>query len=473
MKTYVVVKAYPGAKLGAELELEPGEAEAHVSEGYLLEKDDESASEIDSSLERMVKTHASHSAEVFKKEYTRQIRGTAPFALTVPEKSAAEAREEKSFGEFVQLLGWAASPFDRPHEYRVARDKLVNKYHSRPNENFGREWAATVQKGAGGFQDSLESKASVQVEAVGALGGFTVPVEYSRELFQLAADRSIFMSRVRRFTMTSNQLNIPALDFSKGATGVSPYLGGMSAVWTGENVGFTQQNASMTQIELKANLLAGYTQASRTLLADSMVALQQVLTGLFANTIAFNVDLAIFTGDGVNKPKGMINSPAVKTFARGTWSSNGVLLTDLAKADSYILPEEEDNAIWITPPSFKQNLYPMADASGKVVFLPNGAPGPEGAVQRRPVLAVFGKPLFFTQLAASAASSGSVNLVIPQAYALGMREEIEIGVSEHYAFTTNLLTYRFLARCDGQSLVNSTLTLQNEDVVAPFVSITT
>ena len=203
-----------------------------------------------------------------------------------------------------------------------------------------------------------------------------------------------------------------------------------------------------------------------------MVALEQVLSDLFAKTIGFNVDLAIFNGDGVNKPKGMIQSPAVKSFARGNWATNGVLLSNLAEADSYILPEEDMEGIWLMSPSMKKNLYPMTDASGKVVFIPNGSPV-DGATARRPTMAVFGKSLFFSQLPATAASSGSVNLVIPSAYALGMRQDIEIGASEHFAFTTNLITYRFLTRVDGSSLVNSQLTLQNGDVVSPFVTITT
>jgi HK97 family phage major capsid protein len=476
VETYTVLKDCLGHAAGAEVQYEPDDVKHLLDAGKIVRKSAESKADADASLDGFVGATADaiYTAVVSKFNTEAAAKG-GRLNLTVPDRSAAEAKDHGTLDEYLWCLAGQAQSFD-PTRAQHSKNLLINKYSCKINPKFGEEYSATVQKGAGGLGAAAGesvSKASVQVESVGALGGFTVPPQFASEFFRLAGDQSLFLNRVKKYTMTGKQLMIPALDYSLGAAGTSPYLGGMNATWTSENVGFAQQNATMRQIELNANLLAGYTQASRTLLADSQVALAQVMTDLFAKAIAFNVDYAIFTGDGKNKPQGMINSGACKTFQRGTWSSNGVLLTDLSKADSYIIPELEGGAIWVVPPSFKQNLYPMTDASGKVVFLPNGAPGPAGASAYRPTMAVFGKDLFFSQLPATAASSGSVNLVIPSLYAFGLREEIEIGVSEHFAWTTNLLTWRFLFRGDGQSLLNTYLTLQNTDVVAPFVSITT
>lgn len=472
-EVYTVTKAYPGAKLGAEVSLDPADAASHVAEGYLAKKDPAAKAEVESDVDGIVEGMADMLLTKTLAKFNEKARGASPFALTVPAKSAAEPKEAGSFAEWLQCVAFQANTVEH-QKAAWGRDRLVNKYQAKVNSNFGREYDDAVRSKAGGFDASGNvEKASVQVESVGALGGFAVPIEYSRELFKLAGDQSLFLSRVKRYTMTGKQLMIPALDYSTGGSGKSPYLGGMNAQWTAENVGFVQQNANLRQIELNANLLAGYTQASRTLLADDQYALQQVMTDLFSKAIAFNTDYAIFLGDGKGKPEGMITSAACKTFQRGTWTTNGALLTDMATADSYLIPEMEGEAIWVLPPSFKKNLYPMTDASGKVVFLANGAPGPEGPAAMRPSMAVFGKNLHWSQLPASSGTTNDVNLVIPSMYAFGLREEIEIGVSEHYAWTTNLLTWRFLFRGDGKSLLNTTLTLQNGDVVAPFVTVTT
>lgn len=474
---FTVLQPCLGLSAGAEADWPDSDVQHLVDAGKLVRKSPTSQAEADKSFSSAMDGLAETILEKVVSGITEKARTTGRLNLTVPEKATAEPKEEKSLAEYLWAMAGQAQTVDMGKSVHC-RHLLTKKYECQINHKFGQEWEQAVSKGAGGFGTAQTGglggaveKASVQVESVGALGGFTVPVEYSREFFKLAAPMSIFLPRVKRYTMTGRQLMIPALDYSLGGSGKSPYLGGMNAVWTGENVGFTQQNAQVRQIELSANLLAGYTQSSRTLLADSAVALEQVLTNLFAQAIAYNVDYAIFTGDGNNKPKGMVTSGACYNTTRGTWATAGVLLNNLAEADSHLIPEVEGEAIWIVPPSFKQNLYPMADASGRVVFLPN-FPGTEGGPATvRPRMAVFGKLLFWSQLPPATATVGSVNLVIPSLYAFGMREEIEIGVSEHVAFTSNLLTWRFLFRGDGQSLLNTYLTLQNGDIVAPFVSI--
>ena len=474
MKTYVVMKAFPGHKALAEVQYDPADVADYVASGSLKEKDATAIAEADSEIDSAADAYADRFLAKAASKINQKTKG-APFALTVPSDLGqhAQPKEESSFSEWLWALSGQAQTADVSKAVHC-KNLLINKYHSTVNDKFGEEYKEAVSKGGGSFDQSgnAVSKA-VQVEGVAGLGGVAVPPEYSRELFRLAGDQSLLLNKVKRYTMAGKELRIPAIDYTKGGSGKSPYLAGMNAVWTGENVGFTQENANLRQVELVANLLAGYTQASRSLLADDQVALGQVLTDLFSKAIAFNVDYAIFTGSGTNMPKGMIKSAACKTFQRGTWTSNGVLLSDLAKADSFLIPEMEGEAIWVLPPSFKQDLYPMNDGSGKVVFLANGAPGPEGAAVMRPSMSVFGKNLYWSQLPASAGTTGDVNLIIPSLYAFGVRDNIEIGVSEHFAWTTNLLTYRFLFRGDGQSLLNNTLTLQNGDVVAPFVSITT
>lgn len=470
MDTFTVVTPCLGHVAGAEVQYDAADVQPLLDAGKLVRKSSASKADADASLDATIDAMAESVIEKVVSRVNEKARAAGRLNVTVSEKAYAEAKEDKSFGDFLRCLGFAASPVfgDLQH---TSRNKLTKHYGSRVNENFGREFLATVSKGAGGAdQSGAVSKASVQVENVGALGGFSVPVEYGRELYRLAQDKAILLPRVKLYTMTSNQLMVPALDFSKGATGVSPYLAGMSAAWGSENAAFAQQNANLAQIEFKANLLGGYTQASRQLLADNVVALEQVLTDLFSGAIAFNCDLAIFSGDGINKPLGMTKATAAYGVTR-TAAAAGSILTDLIAIDSYMLPEQEQDAIWLFSPSAKKKLYYTNDASGKVVFIPNASP--TGAIANRPVMRIFGKDAFFTQLAASSATGTDQNLVLPAAYGFAAREDLEIGVSEHFAFTTNLLTWRFLMRGDGQPLVNSQVTLQNGDVVSPFVSLNT
>jgi HK97 family phage major capsid protein len=115
----------------------------------------------------------------------------------------------------------------------------------------------------------------------------------------------------------------------------------------------------------------------------------------------------------------------------------------------------------------------MTDASGRVVYQPIWPNSTGGAATVRPPLGVLGLPVQVSQLAAASATKGDIQLIDPQQYAFGMRQELEIGVSEHVNFLSNQITYRFLFRGDGQSRINTYLTLQNGDQVSNFVYLAT
>jgi HK97 family phage major capsid protein len=479
---YLVAKEIPLTqhKVGDELNLTEAVAADYVAKGFLTVKQESIENQIREQARSLVEGIARTTVLDAMTETNKAIRANGRPRVTVPEKAFAEAKEDRSFGDFLEAVAGVSMGAIDPIGYQKSVGKITQKYNTTINPNFGRDYSrvhgsqgkAWESASHQGLNLETVDKASVQVESVGALGGVTVPIEYSRQLFQLAGDQAILMPRVTQYAMGSETLMIPALDYSLGGSGKSPYLAGMNATWTAENFAFSQQNASFRQIELKANLLAGFTQASRQLLQDNTANLEQVMTNLFAKAIGFNVDYAIFLGDGVNKPRGMMNSGAAVAVSR-TSPANGTLLTDMSAIDAAMLPELEGEAIWMVAPSFKKALYPMTDASGRVVFLPNFPGQDVGPAGIKPRMAVFGKSLFWSQLPASNGSKFDINLIIPSAYAFGHRENIEIGVSDQFAFTSNLLTWRFLFRGDGASLLNTSLTLQNGDVVAPFAYRTT
>ena len=268
--------------------------------------------------------------------------------------------------------------------------------------------------------------------------------------------------------MTSNQMQVPAIDYSLGGSGASPYLGGMIAGWSAEGAGFPQTSAVLRQIELKANILSGYTVASRTLLADNQVGLQMVLTELFGETIGYYMDYAIFRGSGVNQPQGIVGAATTLQQNRAS-AGNGATLADLAAMKGKQLPESVGRSIFMVSPSTYGTFIVMTDASGRVVWLPVMAGPDQGSASVKPKMLVLGEEMVSSQLPASAGSSTDVALIDPDAYALGMRQDIEIGVSEHVNFLSNQLTWRFITRADGQPRINAPLTLQNGDQVSPFL----
>ena len=379
--------------------------------------------------------------------------------------------EERSMGDFFQQLSFAASPSHG--RYQGACNRLHNKYRSRFNPNFGADYDRGMR--GSGMPDNpraqvraSETRASNMVETTGALGGFTLPLEFFPDMIRLAQQQAILFPRVRKYPMGGLQMQIPALDYSSTTAGQNPYLAGMAAGWSAEGQSFTQQNPLFRQINLKANLLTGYTVASRSLLADSAVGLEAVLKELISETIGFYVDYAILNGTGVDQPQGILNGACLIKQTR-TAAANGSFLADLGAMYGKLLPEAEGRAFWLIPPSAKTAFISMTGPNGSVTWIPNIVSADGGGATRRLPIMTFGHDMFVSQLPKSSLTSGDIWLIDPDNYAFGLRQDIEIGVSEHVNFLSNLLTWRFIFRGDGQPRLNTFLTLQNGDQVSPFL----
>ena len=74
---------------------------------------------------------------------------------------------------------------------------------------------------------------------------------------------------------------------------------------------------------------------------------------------------------------------------------------------------------------------------------------------------ILGRPLFITEKLPAVASGalGDIILVDPSKYLVGDRMAIQVEASPYPNFTTNQMTWRIIARWDGQPLLNKPITL--------------
>lgn len=351
----------------------------------------------------------------------------------------SEQDKQKSFGHQLKLIGTACHPDTPPHQRAEANETLGKVYGSR-----FREWGA---------------KASVQVESSGPLGGYGVYPEFSNQIFKIAIEQTLLASRARKIPMSSNELRYPKLDQTSTATAntYTGYLGGVIAGWSGETKTPPQTNAKLKQGVLKAGELMGYTQISNELLADNSVGLESMVTSLFAEAIAYYTDLATLVGDGVDKPQGVVGANASIVVTRGT--SSQINFVDLVTMKSKLLPESARRAFWIFNQTAMPQLYQMKDASNRLIvqpYMPSAKGGPATVDLPETIL---GLPLYFTEKTPPMGTKGDVILVDPQGYLLGERMALEIAASPHVAFLAREMTYRFVARVAGQTVLDAPFTM--------------
>jgi hypothetical protein len=136
----------------------------------------------------------------------------------------------------------------------------------------------------------------------GAKGGYLVPTEMYDGLMALVREKSIVRGRATVIPMGSNNIQIPSLDVTTAqSAGDSAFLGGVVCRWTEEATTLNETEPNLKQVELRNYELSGYSIASNTLLADSAVGLEAMLTNLFSPAIhglAVVSDQATFGGFG-------------------------------------------------------------------------------------------------------------------------------------------------------------------------------
>jgi len=301
-------------------------------------------------------------------------------------------------------------------------------------------------------------------ESAGVTGGYLVPAEFVPQVLQVAAENAIVRPRAYIQPMKARSLTIPMLNqTTQPSSGSTYFFGGLSASWTEEGAAKTETEPVFKQLELVAHKLAGYTQASDELLADSAVALESLLVRLFGGAVAWIEDYNFLRGNGVGKPLGVLNSPALLTVARNTASD--VKLADINGMMAKFLPSSWGKGVWLCNITTFPKIAILADAAGNQVFIPN-IQGPSPGT-------IYGMPLIFTEKLPALGTEGDVLLADFSYYVIGDRQALSIQSSTDYAFINDLTTWRFVHRVDGQPWLDAPIYLQDaSNQVSPFVALT-
>lgn len=374
----------------------------------------------------------------------------------------AEADKTKSFGDFLQCIGISAIPNEAGRGH--ATERLVKVYGSEFSEDFAERYAKAEANRTG-----MSMKAAL-AESSGITGGYTVPPDYANRLLSVDAESTVLVGKTDDYPMTGVELVMPVLK-QTGAppTGGTSFFAGVVMNWTAEAALRSESEPTFGEFRLKANELSGYALASRNVLMDNAVALEQRLTQIFREAIAWYRDMAYLTGDGVGKPLGITNAPCTLTVARAT--ALQVNYADAVQMYGKLLPQSLPRAFWVMQQSVLQSFLQMKDGSNRLIIQPYFATA-GGPAAVRPVMTMLGLPIITTEKVSVLGTAGDLLLVDPKMYFSGTRQAIEIAASEHYKFLNNQITYRVLFRGDGRPWLDNPITLQDGTTkVSPFIKL--
>lgn len=299
------------------------------------------------------------------------------------------------------------------------------------------------------------------VENVGADGGFLVPQQYVEQLFMLSAFGKYVRERALVIPMRGRQIIIPTLDQTGTSTDRSNLYGGVKMTWTEEATEKSETQPAFRQASLIAHKLAAVTQVSDELLADSFMSIETLLARMFSEATMNEHDWAFIQGTGAGMPLGIANVGSGATIAVPRAVANAISIADVF---NMLTAFTGQSPIWLAHQSTMPEILGLAGpaANPSYVWIDNAREGVP--------MTLFGYPIYFTENCPTLGSRGDLILADWSKYVIGLRQDVTVDASMHYAFVDDVTTWRAVSRIDGRPWLSAPITLRDgTSEVSPFV----
>lgn len=190
-------------------------------------------------------------------------------------------------------------------------------------------------------------------------------------------------------------------------------------------------------VTLGAKKVGVLVQASRELLEDAAFPFVPFIVEQATEQIARNMGTEFMTGTNVTS--------ALDAATANTLTTAGQAVTADELFDVYhsIVSGYRSNATWIMNDATIAAVRKLKDSDGQYIWQPGIAAGRPDSILGRPVVAD-------DALAAQGSAAKSIVFGdIAKAYTVRMVNALDVARSDEYAFDTDLVTWRFVARFDG------------------------
>lgn len=311
-----------------------------------------------------------------------------------------------------------------------------------------------------------ERKALGMSEGTPADGGYTVPIEYSRDLISRAEQRSQIWRLCRQIPMASNQIKFASRDWTSDAavddTSFTSY-GGAVAYWGDEAGTITASKPKFGQVTLTLKKLAMLQYATSEMIEDSMISLASQIDQDATTCIGKAIDWQIMRGTGTKGPKGVLNSDALVSVTR-----TSDLTADIANMYARMDQASVQNAVWMVSPTVFASL--VTSTAGDVPIWLNNQ-----NIIGQPAASILGRPVIVSDLCSASGTVGDILFVDFNQYLFGYKSSgINYDESIHVAFTSDQTAFRWTMRCDGAPAIASAFTLlDGATTVSPYVALAT
>ena len=326
-------------------------------------------------------------------------------------------------------------------------------------KSFG-EFAIAARKGsAAGAELDQRLRAAATTygnEGTGADGGFAVPQEFRRDIWQKVMGEDNLLSRCDQLVTGTNSMVIP-----KDETTPWQSSGGVQAYWEAEAAQATASKPALEMANIRLNKLMALVPMSDELLEDAP-GIDSYLRAKAPAKMQAKINTALISGTGVGQPLGILKAGSTITVAAesGPQTADTVIYKNIVKMWSRLYAPCRRNAVWLINQDIEPQLDLMAFDEGATDKFPVYLPA--GGASASPYASLKGRPVIPVEACSTLGDLGDIILVdLSQYMALTKGTDIKTDVSMHLYFDQGLQAYRFTFRVAGQPWWGSSISPQN------------
>lgn len=280
----------------------------------------------------------------------------------------------------------------------------------------------------------FEAEARDLTVGTATAGGNTVPTSFRARLLEHMIETSaIRQTRVSVLTTASGE----DMQFPKTTAHSTASL-------IGEGSAISESDPTFGQVTLGAFKYALLIQTSRELLEDTAVDLTGYLARQAGRAIGNASGAHFATGDGSSKPNGIVTASTAGVTG-GTGQSGVPTTNELIDLYYSVIAPYRRNGEWEFSDATAAELRKLKDSDGQYIWAPGLVAGEPDTLLGKPVVV---NP----DIADAALSAKSVVFGDHSAYQIRDVNSVEVARSDDFAFNTDLVTWRFVFRTDGDLL---------------------
>lgn len=217
---------------------------------------------------------------------------------------------------------------------------------------------------------------------------------------------------------------------------------------TAEAGTFTEADATLGNVTFNAYKYGGIELFSAELDEDEVIGLRDVLAASAARHIVEAANAPLTTGDGSNKPNGIVTAAGTAGTAVGTATTGGDNFfgwPDLVTLQYSVKAAYRRRGNFMASSDSLAKIRKFRDTAGNPVWTASIAPGQPEIVLGRPI---YENP----DMAAAASASKSVLFGDTQRYVVRRVGSARVELSRDYKFNTDQLALKVVERLDGDLL---------------------